>query len=538
MIILIIGLSLWKSMSILSIFLVPFIIYFNAFCCSKIIRRFIPRINSYLAFALGFLMLFAMLAIATIPIMVINVDYELFAYYLLTYQLFLILIYLLNWRHFFTTYYINIKTLLLFVFGVIVFLGIWAIAWNWKASSVDSIDYNLLLKDYFAGTDNIWTPNTLFDRYLFNAINKVLINSFHVTDVKIYMNYTATLIYSIFSSAILIGTFFDKSRINKLDVLYFIAMIVFFGSVPYFFGVSPILNNIWIMMLLITLLKVHNIDQTKMKQSEVVVLVNMVTLAAFAISPDALIVLVVCNFLMCSLSYINKRNKATDYNITMLFTSFLILVMSINSINYVVGITLILVVIVLYIIYFLIRNTSLIYRATTNVDKQLMHYIKPIMYSISAIVLAISFIIFATIDNYKFDQNSWVLSELKGMSLDQSNFFYWVVNAGFWIANILLLYIGLYWERFGTERKFIKYAPITITNFLIFWNPFSTNLFDKIVLSSNAGSIQSLFLLSSVPIVISLMNQINARDHLNYKFAIICLMGMVALTVILYINYS
>ncbi len=485
-------------------------------------------------------MLFAMLAIVTIPIMTINVDYKLFSYYLLTYQLFLVLIYLLNWRYFFTTYYINIKALLLFILGVLVFFGVWAMTWNWGATSFDNNVYNQL-NQYFiinqVGTNSIWTSNSLFDSYLFNAVNKVLINAFHVKEITIYMKYTATMVYSIFCSAILIGAFFDKNRINKLDVLYFVATIIFLGSVPYLFGESAILSNIWIMMLLITLLKVHNIDETKMKQSEVVILVNMVTLAAFAISPDSLIVIVICNFLMCSLSYINKRNKATDYNITMLFSSFLILVMSINSINYVAGITLILVVVVLYIIYFLIRNTSIIYHATTYVDKQLMHYIKPIMYSISAIVLAISFIIFAIVDNYKFDQNSWVFNDLKGVPLDQSNLFYWIVNAGFWIINIFLLYIALYWERFGTEKKYIKYAPITITNFMIFWNPFSTNLFDKMLLASNANTIQSLFLLSAVPIIISLMNQTNNSPRLNYKFGMICLMGAISLIIMFYINY-
>ncbi len=514
----------------------PLIILFNSFAIGKVYKRFNHQLGSYLTTLLGFLTYFGVISLSFIVIMLFTSTFRVVLIALMIYQVILVLIYIFNWRWFFISYNINTKYLLLLLLFMAISCLAYVITRNFNSATInwDIVGGNnykdYLVNDYYKnGTFKpiedivVFTfgQNFLEKQFNFNFIYIIYavfgyLFNIPLSEVNTFYTYWNVFFFTFLISMIaihLVDSIWYKIEVKSIIS---IALFVFVLSViAYWFE-----SNLWILLMTGLLILLHTSKEKDIPSAIAVYIINFIVLTGVLFSARFIICAVVINIVQLFISFKSKKENATNYNIMMLFSTFLFMSMIFENKNY-LSFVLIVILFILYSLYMMFKSSNIAYRVNKRIDEFIYQKINIIIIVCTSIIVILSLAIFLSNKNFNIYLDPWVLYDY---STAQSYPMQQLINVFFWAANIaMFIYVLLSNNIITFKRKIVEYFPeadFVILTFLIFWNPIATNLFnsiynlDIIYLTPNFGV---MFYCICVPIIFHLCKKSSEAGKIGFN---------------------
>lgn len=531
----------------LATFISIFVFLLNSFGISKIFKRFFKNTNILFCYTLGFISTFIAFSLPLIPFSFIKINISSLNYIYLGIQIILLIAYLINWRWFLITWKIDWKKLLIFL---LVFFAI-AIGWlfTYKFEEIKNFEFiidknissflnlaNANSKDIF-----IFGNNNLIERPLFFNLLVSYLSIFELAEsqINMFVNIFILFLYMFFFALVIMVVFLPKKTWSISNI----TKLIFFTFIISFFNVSLDKNLMcfsqWLMPLMILLIWLHYTKYNEVSYSLSLLSINIIVATALSLNIFFLLPFTIINIIIFGISFYIKKPNATNYNIYNLFVILCSWSLLIN-IKY-LSIIIFCIFLLFYIFYIFYRNTKLGNKINSSIDKFLYKWISFILFFIATIIFLTITLYYVIRSDYSDIGEVWKIHHL--FEITDKNFLL-VVNIIYWLLNVFLLMYSI--VQIYLKKRIIyssNYIEITFISILLFWNPFSLILINKIfTLNIFSFSIQiseyiNLFQIIIIPFVMrATKNYINSKKKSVYNFNYISLMSLSTLASILLIN--
>lgn len=241
-----------------SIFLIPFILCFNAFCIGRIFKRFYIIENSNLCTVVGFFTYICGVYLLSIILYLVSSTILLYGIIFLIVQVFLIALYAANWRYFFISWNVNSKLFIaffsVFILSIIIcFLNMR----NYVSPAAIQIipifeNTNNLGWDNVISLSNGSKESTFYSNYSsLNIFNMFWMNvfKFNATDLPIFINWYPAILIS-FLVANLCCYFSAKTTkiyLVIVNCIFSLAIVVF----PLMFIETFFIGSTWTLFIIV-----------------------------------------------------------------------------------------------------------------------------------------------------------------------------------------------------------------------------------------------------------------------------------------------
>ncbi|GAA5414822.1 hypothetical protein [Ureaplasma ceti] len=521
-------------------FILPTIVIFNSIMSGRIIKKFQPELNDYLSLTYGFFLFIAAVQAFFIPVITVhNSNPKFFLYYLLAIQIIFLVAYLINWRYSFMRIVWDWRSLLVIMCGALLVIGasLGLKQWNSHYSNGNIIE---ILKYYALGwKDNVFVINNLTSIYLMEATNRSFALLFHITDVVKVYQYVWMITFATIISVGIYGMYFSLKEHKFWLILTYLVACLIVAVCSLVLVSTPSNGGAWILFGTILLFQAH-IDNAKRIKYELGILhVNYITLGIFALSPGSIYVLIVTNVCIAMLSYLDKRNNATDYNILILFTTVLSLSVYLFLYNFIIGIIFTIIALAIYAIYMFVRKLTFVTNVLRKIDNISNFTTKIVSYAIAAIILLVAVFLMTISKKFNFNSSPWVINYFLNKDLRKIDTWYWIINSFWWSLNIAIILYALTAQFL--KKKILKYVenitltPIILNNTMTVWNPVSSNLW-MLVANSNALMVTNDFIVNLVPAGINFIYYLLNKGKLSKSLIIVTVLTVGVTTGLILFN--
>ncbi len=296
---------------------VPLIYFFNSYFIGKFLKRFFPQHNAYLLTSLGFFVFLGFVFLFSLLVFVIPSRISEYAIVLLIMQLFLIVLYGLNWRYSFSLEKTNQLTAWFCLAVFLVVAATWFLSNNIEYNP--TLNTNLPFGSYQQGLTNYFSKLLTWDTQVFdptndpkqilytswNALNLLWIFLFEVNQQTLFdpyaayfSSYSLLVVFAAISALGFTGVFHDHAQRRdgfKLGMVLVAAAAI--NLLLFLFITNPLNGLCWVVPMALIVLKLNYEETFRATnyQSDFVfaaLLVIMYSLSQiFAILAIALIVL-------------------------------------------------------------------------------------------------------------------------------------------------------------------------------------------------------------------------------------------------------
>ena len=461
------------------ILLIFFIFIINSYFCGKIIKRYSKEINDFLSIVFGFFIFIGGLQIFIVPIMIIDINVNIFLISFLTYQSILLIIYGINWRFSLSKMFITWQQLLIALIGIILIL---LIIFGFNNYNNDS--------PLVVHQDNLLNYNN--KQYIVDGLIVVFADKLNVDQINIVYAHAFNLIFAIIISFGIFGMYFYDRTIKFYKTITFLVIVTIISVCSLSIFTSPSNGNSWILFSIILLIFNHIININNKNYKFGITNINLITLGLFALCPDSLYVIIMTNLYLLFMAFHYKFKNVMDYNIRGLFGCILsiCLFIKLNTDTFFVWIG-IYILIILYVLYYIIRNTKVMNPINKFFDNVSMNTIKFLTILFALIVFLVGMLIITIPGDFQFDSAPWIITQFMNKNLVYGTWLFWLVNILYYIINgLLIVYAILTYtnKKIQSYIENIKLTPLIGINTMTFWNPISTNFWSSI----SFGNIQAI----------------------------------------------
>lgn len=494
------------------------IIFINSFLLGKVYKRFTKFISSYATILFGVITFFGIFTIILIVLFLFNISFAIILYIMLIFQIILIGIYIFNWRYLFISFAFNWKNILI-VLGIFCILLItffitrdyYNTQFTWfNQNDINFVNYyHNLFKDgtdpneimiFKFGTNNL-TNNF---SYLFFTIFSYI---FNINDnfLLIFHNVLNFIIYFTILSLIIVNMIDINNQTSFRHICISMIFTFLIGIISFSFS-----QYMWIIIFLFGLISFHMYKENEINLTLNIIAINFIVLSGCCFNINFIVCALVINIIQLFISYKQRKPKATDYNVLMMFSTFIFISVLFNNSQY-VSYILIISIFIIYTFYFFYKSSNLATRVNDSIDQFLYKKINIVIIAFIAIIFIISIAFFISINNFKINTKPWLLvTNLNQLEIN-STIHYYLLNAFFWVINGLIFLFSLFKNniiRLSKKQSKFSIAENDVPLFVIFifWNPISTNLFslldnvDFIYLNIN---LQVIFFCALIPLLLS-----------------------------------
>lgn len=467
------------------------ILLFNSFGISKIYKRFFKSLEIVRAYTFGFLTSLVIFCLPLVPITLFKVSLTFLNYYFLVIQVFLLFIYIFNWRWFIISWNINYKKLLVFF---VTFLAI-SVGWIFSNNLVNfhelKFDKDKNILDFLFLSNSNSNEIFLFNDQT-NLIQRPLIYNLLISylslfklnayEIYLFINIFSLFTYVIFFSLVIMSVFYNSSfdnSITKNAFLFIFSFIVCILNMSLSRHYDIFIQ--FLLPLMILLIWLHYSKYNEISSVLSIILVNLISFTALSLNTYFVIPFTIVNLVNLGISYYTKKQKATDYNIFNLFIIVLSWSLLIIKIAY-ISIIIFLIACSFYIFYTFYRTSKIGMKINDKIDNFFYKWIVTIAGTIIFMILVSLVIYYSLEGDFSLIFEKWKIHAIFDISLQNNKMLFWVINVIYWVLNIfVLLYsiINIYTKR--KNREEFMYMEFTLISILLFWNPFSLDLLDKIL---------------------------------------------------------
>lgn len=477
----------------ISFIIIPLLILFNSFSIGKIFKRFIRHLNSFSCMAIGFICLMSFLYLSIVPLLLFKISLDIFNFYLLAIQILLLFFYIYNWKWFIIIMKINIYKILLLIFVFIFVVLGWFFTFNLNninilyeptQSTLDQFT-PILTEDY----SNIIIFNTFekgmsfFDKILLSFAS--IFNLRDINEIKLFLNIIPLVIFLTICPILILGIFYKRGLEYKIkDASLIILMSFALALFSFIFDKNLINGSHWVLIFICFLIWNHYKLYNEIPAKFAIVISNAIVAAIFLLNYESIILFGIVNFIAIGISYRTKKEKSTDYNILMVFSTLLSFSISFTNKNYISLISLI-SLFILYSSYMFFRSSIIINKMNLKIDVFFYKWVNPIISILSFIILSVSLLVFIISDDFKMNINPWLITTF--FNEDSSDIKLKIINIIFWIFLVGLLLICIIKIIMNKKKgdTNIKYIDMSLSSYILFINPFSMNIVSKVVIDTN-----------------------------------------------------
>lgn len=536
----------------LAIFLTIFFILINGFLIGKIFKKYKPTLNVFQFLLFGTVAYLGLINGLLIPLFLFNITLKFIFIYYLIFQCVLALIYVFNWRWLFITYVIDWRKLIFFFVVFVILITGWVLTRSlstnsdWTLNLSNNLIYQLSITKnnnisniiaISGSTSAISLSEGLIINYLRGFI--YITNLYDVNEIKIYIS-VFFLFLLIYLLSLTITSFYFRLNSYWFNYLLLGLMILLLGVVVFAFQTYSI-----IIVFGLILVGLHFNTQKIKNDNMLIIFINFLVLAGFGLNANFVLVAIIVNLIVITISYQNKMKMATDFNILMMLSTLLSFTLLFKS-KYYIGLILLVALILFYLFYFLFKTSSLYVRTITRIDGFIYRNINFIVIVISLIILLTAMIMFFSANNISYE--SWLINNKiftnNAISANTSSIkfivVYSIVNILFWITNVSIFIYALFKNSFIIKKNQLDnesyYANFILLAISIFWNPFFTTILSKIIDLSLLNiflDIRTFFWVICFPIFFKQNNRFFANNKITTNKSIsICIIISVLSTLI------
>ncbi|WP_027119446.1 hypothetical protein [[Mycoplasma] testudinis] len=471
-------------LTIIGAVVIPLIYLFNSYFIGRFLKRFYPQLTSFTLTGLGFFVMLMIIFILTLPVYVVPVNFLGYLVLLAITQGLLIIAYALNWRYSFSISEFNLLSFSFFVILAITLTGTWFLSNNLsqeinltvegqninqfsslitylqKPVSLNSIVFNPLT-DSESGQYVAWNAINLSWIFMFN-INATNIGETSNLIGGIFTTYGLLAIYSIITSAIVVGVFNDYILRRDFFRIFSIWAIMIIINAPMFLLTKTPVNGVaWIVPLSILIIRLMFDSITTSWNYRLDLICAVLLISGHTLSVSLIIFNFTIVVLKVLLSFLNKSPHTTTSSIIFSLGVIFPLILVVQSFSIVGSIVFSVLLICFYILWFILIS-RLWFKERVVIYENWMHRkISWFLIVFISLIYIVSVILMFSGGRFEFDSRPWII--LPNPFLDTSNIVNFnqslqiVLNVGFWVITIVIF---LFYFSSTLLRQFNTYNMI------------------------------------------------------------------------------
>ncbi|MGL4950891.1 MAG: hypothetical protein ACRC4M_03640 [Mycoplasma sp.] len=475
--------------------------------------------------AAGFFSMFAIIWCAMLPNILFDVKPDAFILIVGIAQIILLFIYILNWRWFFITWNIDYKKLIIFICLFMMFIVGFVITRNFSTgTNIWHLDYDDVLR-YANGMKSV--NISLLDMSL-GAFTKIL-KTTDPMEIANFYTISVLFIYCLIGSLIVMNIFVNnKYSFKPHNIILLMISGLCISSLGFVFA-----GFMWIILLTLWLMHVHGLKQNELKSKTAIFIINSSVLAGSFFDVNFLVVALVINLIAIFVSYRTKKENATDYNVLMMFSTLLLISVSLRNELY-IGFIVLSIVAMIYAAYMFYKSSKVAHKINKTIDYFMYENGNWLLIAvISAIILA-STIFFLNSRNFKVYSDIWILTQIGSPTINiqndeirllATNLIFWIMNVGiviFSFINVKMTFSKNIFNSFNSKRKLSSpHLDWTIITTLLFWNPISGNLlsiFNEFQLMTFIPDFRVLFFAIACPPLLVTVKYLSQTRKISFLY--------------------
>lgn len=460
---------------------------FNSYFCGRIIKRFQPLTNNSICFSLGGFTWLAYLLFMLFPLFLINkIDYNFIIYYLFVLQIFLVVVYIINWRYSLMLNRFDITKLL---FTSIMMLTIFVVL----------VSFNNYKQTITPLVDNWKTPFFEFDNNssnsIFTKISYLLMMLFNINDGS-KLQYLWMFPFAILLANTIYGIYQDKisaysQSLNGLlkCILSIIGIVLVISVFSLCIEPNTGLGTSWMILGLLLVYYLNDKAAKVVGTNYYGYFLMIVNLGIFFLSPISVLGFVLVNIYFIYSNCKNRINNLMETNVISLFVSSFILGLYLFYYANIVGYIISCLALGIYLFYLFAKNLPIFKKNRIFLKSKPDSKLNVVFYILCACFLLLIALITFVPNGFYFNSAPWIITTFvnKNLSIDSTPILYYLVNISWWIfiaCMFIFVVFFLFWNHKKHQQKF-KHFDLAAMNYTTIWNPLATQFWSTHFVSSN-----------------------------------------------------